>query len=239
MRAGAAGRHPTNTPRRGARAIAVGCAMGVLWLGFAAGTSSALRASAVASKRAACEIPHLTGLTLRAARKRAANAGCKLSVVGTAAVGESNAPILKQEPGSGHTRAAIRVWTFSSPGCIGQADPGPPAGEPILTPGPTELISGLYLDGGPLAPLPGCTPRPGIPSPGTIVVLNPVTGSVVASQSVALGRLATLALSPGTYSVQGTFGDATVNGQAIQTPAQTVTIPSGETVRQDVIANIP
>jgi hypothetical protein len=36
------------------------------------------------------------------------------------------------------------------PLCVQSALPGAPQGEPFVTAGPTELVSGLYLGGGPL-----------------------------------------------------------------------------------------
>ncbi|HEY3828569.1 MAG TPA: hypothetical protein VGL57_05180 [Solirubrobacteraceae bacterium] len=106
-----------------------------------------------------------------------------------------------------------------------------------MSAGPTELISGLFLDGGPLRMSPRC--RQGEPAAGTIEVTDAVTGAVVASRAVAAGKLAEIALAPGAYAVRGTFVSATVNGRPITTPPVTVTISAGKTVRQDVSASIP
>jgi hypothetical protein len=64
-------------------------------------------------------------------------------------------------------------------------------------------------------------------------------GKVIASDKVHTGKLARIRLAPGTYTIHGTFADATRNGQPIETEPQTVTITAGETVREDVVANIP
>ena len=102
--------------------------------------------------------------------------------------------------------------------------------------GKTELVSGLFLDGGPLRRRPRC--RPGKPAAGTITVVNPRTGKVVASDSVGDGQLARIPLTRGTYTVTGTFATAFRNNQPIQTQPRTITIPAGRTVRQDVAAAI-
>jgi hypothetical protein len=115
--------------------------------------------------------------------------------------------------------------------------PGPPAGEPLVTAGPTELISGLYVAGGPFEVFPGPC-RQGVPEAGTIVVIDPASVATVASATVATGQLATIPLTPGTYTVEGAFGDATVNG-AEMTNSSSVTIPAGKTVRQDIVASVP
>lgn len=56
--------------------------------------------------------------------------------------------IARQSPKPGAPAHVPSVWL--EPRCDESADPGPPRGEPLITRGPTSLISGLYLDGGPL-----------------------------------------------------------------------------------------
>jgi hypothetical protein len=56
---------------------------------------------------------------------------------------------------------------------------------------------------------------------------------------VAEGQLAHFRLAPGSYTITGTFADAVAGGVPLTTPAQTVDIPQGDTVRQDVVASIP
>jgi hypothetical protein len=115
--------------------------------------------------------------------------------------------------------------------------PGPPPGEPFVTSGPTELISGLYVAGGPFEVFPGRC-RKGVPEPGTITVTESTSGITVAHTTVAKGQLAHIALTPGSYTIDGTFSDATINGKPM-TSSASVTIPPARTVRLDVIASIP
>jgi hypothetical protein len=124
--------------------------------------------------------------------------------------------------------------------CSGSAAWGPRRDEPLRTPGPTELISGLYLDGGPhrFRSAQRCSSLSGTPSAGTITVTDPASGAIVASATVANGELAKIPLPPGAYTITGTFANAFSNNQHIQSPPQTVTIRSGQTVRQDVSAGI-
>ncbi len=201
--------------------------------------------AATPAERHACRrVPRLIGLSLSAARDRATRAGCKLQAreasTGQPIKREPYGPqaaqiVVRQTPRAGRAGRTVTIWL--KPLCSQSADPGPPAGEPLVKRGPTELISGLYLDGGPHRFTPRC--QPGTPSPGTITVTSATTGAVVASDSVASGKLATIPLAPGTYTIVGTFGDATSNSQPIGTPPQQVTITAGHTVRQDIVVSIP
>jgi len=202
-------------------------------------TSAATRRKAAACHR----VPKLIGLSLSVSRTRSAQAGCKLRVreAGTSQVvavppsGPSLAQIItRQTPHAGGVGRIVTVWL--KPLCDQSAEPGPPAHEPRVKRGPTELVSGLFLDGGPLRRAPRC--RSGTPWAGTIAVANQA-GKVIASDKVHTGKLARIRLAPGTYTIHGTFADATRNGQPIETEPQTVTITAGETVREDVVANIP
>jgi hypothetical protein len=195
------------------------------------------------ARHACARVPSLIGLSLSAARHRAARAGCRLQVreAGNSQIIEkqSYAPnaaqtVVRQSPRAGRMGRTVTVWL--KPLCAQSAEPGPPAGEPFVKSGPTELVSGLYLDGGPLSFVPRC--GPGTPTAGTITVTSPTTGAVVASDNVANGQLATVPLAPGTYTITGTFAHAFVNNQPIETLPLQVTIPAGDTVRQDVVANI-
>jgi hypothetical protein len=121
--------------------------------------------------------------------------------------------------------------------CSQSADPGPPAGEPFVRRGPTELISGLYLDGGPAGRFRRC--HRGTPSPGTLTVLDSASGREVATRTIAAGHLATIPLAPGTYTITGAFADATRDGKPITTLPKEVRIPADRSVREDVVANIP
>jgi hypothetical protein len=197
-----------------------------------------------ADRHACRRVPRLIGLSLSAARDRSARAGCKLQVreAGNGQIVErrlyslnSTRTVVRQAPRARRAGRTVTVWL--KPLCAQSADPGPPAGEPFVKRGPTELVSGLYLDGGPLRRAPRC--RPGTPSAGTIMVASPTTGAVIASDNVASGHLATIPLAPGDYTVTGTFAGAFRNGEPIETQPQQVTIAAGYTVRQDIVVNIP
>ncbi len=120
--------------------------------------------------------------------------------------------------------------------CSQSAAPGSPPGEPFTYHGATELVSGLFLNGGPLRRSAKC--RPGVPSAGTITVTSTITGSVVASDNVSRGHLARIPLAPGVYTITGTFATAFSNNQPIQARPEKVTISAGTTVRQDIDASI-
>ena len=206
-------------------------------------TMQAAVAPARWARHACPHVPRLVGLSLSAARHRAARAGCKLQVreAGNGQIIERQSytrnaaqTVVRQAPRAGRIGRTVTVWL--KPLCAQSAEPGPPAGEPFVKSGPPELISGLYLDGGPLRFVPRC--GPGTPAAGTITVASPTTGTVVASDNVVNGQLATIPLTPGTYTITGTFANAFVNNQPIETLPLQVTIPAGDTVRQDVVANI-
>ena len=116
-----------------------------------------------------------------------------------------------------------------------QACPGAPSAGSVLTEGPSGLVSGLYLAGGPL--LRRSRLQEGVPSPGTIAVTDVITGETIARVTVARGQLATIPLAPGSYSVEGTCADARSNGLPMRSH-ESVTIPSGTTVRQDLTVSI-
>lgn len=185
-------------------------------------------AATQAQRSQRCEVPKLTGLTLFWARKRAARAGCKLRLTGATVENAIIQTVAKQSPHPGSHRRSVTLWI--NPLCVGSAFLGPPEGEPFLTPGPSELVSGLYLAGGPITRTsePKC-PTSGTPEAGTITVSDPATGATVAMQTVARGQLATIPLPPGNYTIVGALV-----GQHPQVGPVQVTIPTGETVRQDL-----
>jgi hypothetical protein len=213
----------------------------------AAGNAGRRHAVSAHPVRNGCaQVPALTGITLAQARRMAARSGCRIRVAGAPILSPSGQPvrisggkgqrrIARQAPSPGATGASIDVWLVAE--CAQMAAPGPPAGEPFVTAGPTELVSGLYIAGGPLAIFPGRC-RQGMPGAGTIAVIDPASGATVASAGVAKGHLARIPLAPGTYTIDGTFADATINGVPM-TSSRSVTIPAGSTVRQDVAADVP
>lgn len=195
-------------------------------------------ASGAGARGAGCRVPRLKGLKLAEARERARHAGCMLRVQGAKLERARVQTVERQSPAGGKHAATVTVWI--NPLCHGSADYGPEITEPLLTPGPTELIAGFYLDGGPLAlfSTPGCR-RPEPPSGGgTVEVIDAATGALLATQTAAYAHLAEIPLAPGTYKVIGTFAGATIDGQHA-TETMTVQVPAGHTVRQDFVLSIP
>ena len=164
-----------------------------------------------------------------------AHSGCSLQLQGAKLERAQTQTIARQRR---HGRV-IAVWL--NPLCSGMGAEGGPRHEPIRRPGPTVLIAGLYLVGGPhrFRSVPNCEAIEGAPGAGTIIVTNPTTDAVVASQTVSLGHLAMIPLPAGTYSITGLFGDATNNGVHPTSYPRTVEIRPGTTVRQDVYLSIP
>jgi hypothetical protein len=188
-----------------------------------------------------CRAPRLVGLTLEQAVGQMNVAHCdgvhprEPDGSPAEAITSTQRVIERQSPEPGAPATAVTVWL--RPLCRQSADPGPPPGEPFIRRGPTSLVSGLFLDGGPLRRRSSC--RSGTPSPGTIEVLDPADTHLIARQRVRAGKLADVRLAPGSYLVRGTFADATRNGMAMQTLPVRVLIPAHRIVRRDVVANIP
>src|ERR1019366_3018350 len=236
---------------RGSHAALAAVIVGTLGLTVVAGGSAApqhtVAAHAVSGLRNGCrQVPQLTGLTLAKARRVAARSGCRIRVAGAPILspsgqrvrisgGGDQRRIARQTPQPGARGQSIDVWLVAE--CAEMGAPGPPAGGPFVTVGPTELVSGLYIAGGPFEVFPGRC-RHGFPGAGVIAVLDPASGATVASAMVANGHLATIPLAPGTYTIDGTFADATVDGVSMKS-SLSVTIPAGRTVRQDIVASVP
>ena len=108
-----------------------------------------------------------------------------------------------------------------------------PRHEPVYKPGPTELVSGLYVQGGAIPP-PPCRPKPRGPYAGKITVTDPTSGAVVATKSVKNGHLAHIALPAGTYNVSGQ-----ISGGGPAVSASDVKVRQGDKVRQDLFEDVP
>jgi hypothetical protein len=226
----------------GAKGLSMG---GRVLLGAAlAGTLALVCAASAAaghhrpsSARGVCHPPHLTGLTLEVAQRRAARSGCSLRLEGAKLRRADIQTIGRQSPRAGRRSWKVTVWL--NPFCRGSSAFGPGIAEPAVTPGPTELLSGFYLAGGPLATFsyPHCMRPPPPPGPGMVEVLG-ADGTVVATRSSTAGHLVEIPLPAGSYTIKGTFLDATVNG-AHPTETESVVLPAGHTVRQDFVLNIP
>lgn len=109
----------------------------------------------------------------------------------------------------------------------------PPAPhEPTRMPGPTELIAGLYMQGG--AIVMGCPQLPRGPYAGTLTVTSVRSGRVVARRTHArAGRLFAIGLPAGVYRVGGRIAGG------LQAMARIVRIPAGHSVRQDLFVDVP
>jgi hypothetical protein len=194
----------------------------------------AVAASGARVKR--CHVPKLTGRTVAAARTSARHAGCRLRIRGAKLQLAAVQTVRRQSPPAGHRSRVVTITI--NPECHTEGLPGPPSGEPLLTAGATELVSGIFLEGGPLViySTPGCVRHdpPETPRAGTITVTDPSTDAVVATRTVAAGQLADIPLAPGAYAVSGSAGGLS----ALTTPVM-VTIPAGFTVRQDVTVPVP
>ncbi len=224
--------------RKAARAAAAGAISMIALLAAWPASGGALgRPSADPSR--ACAVPRLTHLTLEVARRRAARARCALTVKGARVRRAAIQTVQRQSPAAGRRASRATIWV--NPLCFGEADYAPAISEPRVTPGPSELISGFYLEGGPLLPFssPGChRPEPS-PGSGTVEVIAPATGALVARQSSTAGTFVEIPLPPGSYEVIGTFGSAmSANGQH-STRSLSVEIPPGRTVRQDFVLPVP
>jgi hypothetical protein len=193
---------------------------------------------AAVSKGRECRAPRLTGLTLSVARERATHAGCALRVKGARLEQAGVQTVARQTPARGRRSAGVTVWLNRL--CRREAAYAPEIEEPLLKPGPTELISGFFLVGGPLSRAfssPGCKlPEPS-PGPGTVEVKN-AAGELVATQTSSDGHFVEIPLPPGSYTITGTFQGASIN-EVHPTSTRSVVIPPGDSVRQDFFLNVP
>lgn len=184
----------------------------------------------------ACRVPHLTGLTVSEARRAASRARCSLRLSGHRVVAPEIQTVAAQNPA--RDRRARLVTLRVNPLC--PIEPGP---SEVISVGPTELIAGLFLSGGPSFPPrsePICAPQHlREPWAGTITVLEANTGASVADETVARGDHATIPLAPGTYTVQATFLNALQGERHLQTLPEQVQIVSGETTRHNLWLNVP
>jgi hypothetical protein len=120
---------------------------------------------------------------------------------------------------------------LTATGCPHPTVPVPP-GEPVYSSGLTELVSGLYIQGGAIPP-PPCKPEPRGPYAGTIKVMNAQTGKLVARQAVKDGQLAHIRLPAGSYEVTAHFSGG------ITTQPVKVRVRAQKTVRQDMFEDVP
>jgi hypothetical protein len=140
---------------------------------------------------------------------------------GLAGVGSGGVPVAKRSPRAG-----------AASGCPHPTIPVPP-NEPVYTTGATELVSGLYIQGGALPP-PPCKMKPRGPYAGKITVTDAGTGATVVTKSVRNGHLAHIPLPPGSYKVAGR-----IKGGGNTSFSPTVTIKQGYKTRQDLFEDVP
>ena len=234
---------PTDNPagraaRFSVRLCLIAGLAGVLTLGALAGSRpTVVLQTALATGR--CHVPRLKGLAVQTARAKAAKAGCRLRMRGAPVKQPVIQTVARQRPRAGRRAKTVTIWV--NPACFRSALSGPPAGEPLVTSGPTELVTGLFLEGGPLVPFssPHCAFAREQPWAGTIEVGDHASGAQIATETVARGQLATFDLAPGTYDISGSFAQAQTNDQPIHARTQTVAVPAGKTVRQDITADVP
>lgn len=107
-----------------------------------------------------------------------------------------------------------------------------PSNEPVYRAGWTGVVSGMYVQGGPVPP-PPCQAQPRGPYAGTIRVMNLHTGRLLARQSVSDGHLAHIHLAAGRYRLAGHFAGG------FTSRAMTITVRPGYRTRQDVFEDVP
>jgi hypothetical protein len=105
----------------------------------------------------------------------------------------------------------------------------------LLTQGQTELITGLFIEGGPLAErsAPVCKDLVGKSSTGTITITNSVGTVIANNMAITAGQLLYVNVTADQYTISGVFA----NGGAVG--PTTVTVPDGEVVRQDLTLDVP
>jgi hypothetical protein len=105
----------------------------------------------------------------------------------------------------------------------------------LLTPGPTELDTGLFIQGGALIyrSVPVCKDLVGKSGAGTITVTNFGGAAIANNVAITAGQLLKITLPAGQYTITGVFAGGNKAGPI------TVTVPSGEVVRQDLVLDVP
>jgi hypothetical protein len=190
---------------------------------------------------ASCIAPEVVGVNLSMARRALGDSGCQVTVRQLPAHGTFVTPaqpdgrqlVARQSPKAGRSSQDVTVWV--KPLCAQSALPGPAQRGPRVTKGPTELIAGLYLEGGPLRTGPHC--RRGTTEAGTVTVSTPA-GKVLLRRQVRAGHFGIFPLAPGSYVVGGTFSGG-APGARPQVPQTPVTIAARRTTRLNVVVDVP
>ncbi len=138
-------------------------------------------------------------------------------------------------------RPEYRLWVmftglalsglFATVACSAPTIPVP-AHEPVVTRGPSEVVAGLYVQGG--AFIVGCPQLPRGPYAGTLTATSTQTGRVAARETLRqAGKLFVLKLAPGSYTLRAT------NSSGLRAVPSRVRIPAHRSVRQDVFVDVP
>jgi len=194
---------------------------------------TATSSAAGASARLSCRVPRMTGLTVSVARTRARAAGCSLRFTGARVQVPTIQTIHTQSVRPGLVAREISVSV--NPLCQSSGNPGPPPGEPILKPGPSEIITGLFIEGGAVIErsAPNCKTPVGKSDGGNITITNSAGTVIANNMALTAGQLLYVNVPAGTYAVMGVFAGGNKVGPI------TVTVPSGEIVRQDLVLDVP
>ncbi|MCW3032291.1 MAG: hypothetical protein JWM60_636 [Solirubrobacterales bacterium] len=208
-------------------------------LALAAVAGGALPATTAAdSGQQGCVAPDVVGVTLAMARQALSASGCAVQVRQLPAHGQFVTPgspdgrqlVATQTPSAGGH--ADGVTLSLKPLCAQPAQPGPDTQGPASSQGPTELVSGLFLSGGPVVTSPHC--RHGMPSSGVLTVTT-ATGQPVARRAVRSGRFGVFPLKPGAYLLAGTISGPAGERQLAARP---VKIVAHRTTRLNLVADV-
>jgi hypothetical protein len=108
--------------------------------------------------------------------------------------------------------------------------------EPYVTKGPTEIVVGLYIQGGALVP--GCPQSPRGPNGGVVTLSR--HGKVVKTDAHASGgALFVIRVAPGTYTLAARADDFYGKGDGPRMGPVTVTVEKGQSVRRDLFLDVP
>ena len=175
----------------------------------------------------------MVGATVTVARLRAASKGCQLRLTGSPVQMARIQSIRTQSPRPGQVTRLLTVTVNAR--CPSSSNIGPPPGEPLETPGPTELDTGLFVEGGAFIyrSAPNCKNLVGKSSAGTITVTNSAGTVIANNMALTAGQSLKIALGAGRYTITGVF----VGGNKVG--PSTVNVPAGEVVRQDLVLNVP
>jgi hypothetical protein len=192
-----------------------------------------------AGSAGACIAPDVVGVNLAMARRALGDSGCGVAVRQLPAHGSYVTPasadgrqlVARQSPSAGAHSQAVTVWL--KPLCAQPANPGPQQRGPLVEKGPTELVAGLYLQGGPRQTSPSC--RRGASQAGTVTVSTPA-GKVIARRAVRAGHFGIFPLAPGQYVVAGTL--AAHGGSPSRLPRAPVTLAARRTTRLNLVADV-